>query len=368
MQVRSFLDVEARSVSWLWPWRLAAGNLAMLEGDPGLGKSLLTLDLCARLSTGRPWPDGSPSPGPANALILNGEDCAEDTVRARLAALGADMSRVFLLDGEDADDTDHLQLPSGAALLEQAVAQTRARLVILDPLMDFLDAAVNVNSETSVRRALRPLVELARQQGVSLVLLRHLNKGVGGKAVYRGMSSIAFGAKGRSTWLVGADPQAPNRRVLAQVKNNMAPDQPSLAFEIVASPEGTPTISWLGTCAWSADQLMGRSPAAAPASSASERAKEFLLAFLADGPRTCHEVWAAAQQEGLSERTLNRVKPELQIESARVWINGAPRSYWLLQGQKKPESAPPEEAPPNLEKWLAPLRERFPPPTPLDDK
>jgi hypothetical protein len=181
------------------------------------------------------------------------------------------------------------------------------------------------------------------------------------------MSSIAFGAKGRSTWLVAADPQAPQRRVLAQVKNNLAPPQPSLAFEITGPEGGTPTISWLGTCDWSADQLVARRPVVTPQSSASERAREFPLAFLKEGPRTCHEVWAAAQEQGLSERTLNRVKRELEIESDRVWVNGAPRSYWLLPGQKKPESAPPQEAPPSLEKWLRPLRERFPPPTPLDD-
>src|SRR5882757_7458235 len=81
---------------WLWPWRLALGKLAILDGDPGLGKSLVTLDLCARLSTGRPFPDGSPSPGVYNAIVLNGEDGDEDTIGPRLQALGADLERVFV--------------------------------------------------------------------------------------------------------------------------------------------------------------------------------------------------------------------------------------------------------------------------------
>jgi hypothetical protein len=57
-------QIVARPVDWLWPGRLPLGKLAILDGDPGVGKSLVTLDLCARLSTGRPFPDGGPGPGP----------------------------------------------------------------------------------------------------------------------------------------------------------------------------------------------------------------------------------------------------------------------------------------------------------------
>src|SRR5438105_8681917 len=91
-------QLTARSLDWLWPGRLALGKLAILDGDPGLGKSLLTLDLCARLSTGRPMPDGSPGPDVASSVVLNGEDGGADTVAPRLEALGADLDRVFVLD------------------------------------------------------------------------------------------------------------------------------------------------------------------------------------------------------------------------------------------------------------------------------
>src|SRR5262245_8087084 len=87
-------DLVPEPLFWLWLWRLARGKLAVLEGDPGLGKSLVALDLCARLSRGLPFPDGAPSPGPCNCLVLSAEDGAADTVRARLAGLGADLERV----------------------------------------------------------------------------------------------------------------------------------------------------------------------------------------------------------------------------------------------------------------------------------
>jgi len=121
LAVRPVSQVTARPVSWLWPGRLALGKLALLDGDPGLGKSLLALDLCARLSTGRPFPDGTPSPGPANSLVLNAEDGLEDTIRPRLEALGADLDRVFVLDYHaQADHTDAglLRLPAQLDLLD----------------------------------------------------------------------------------------------------------------------------------------------------------------------------------------------------------------------------------------------------------
>src|SRR6266487_3394185 len=98
--VRAISQLTSRPLNWLWPSRFALGKLAMLDGDPGLGKSLVTLDLCARLSTGRPFPDGQPGPAAGSALVLNGEDGDEDTIRPRLQTLGADLDRVFVLHRE----------------------------------------------------------------------------------------------------------------------------------------------------------------------------------------------------------------------------------------------------------------------------
>src|SRR6516165_5328550 len=91
--VRPLSDVVEQPTSWLWQYHLAYGTPALLEGDPGLGKSLIALELCARLSRGLPFPDGSPSPGPCNCLILHTEDSAGE-VRARLGKLEADLGRI----------------------------------------------------------------------------------------------------------------------------------------------------------------------------------------------------------------------------------------------------------------------------------
>src|SRR5690349_12341062 len=92
-RLRPVSDLALRSVEWLWPGRLPLGKLAIFEGDPGLGKSVVTLELCARLSAARPLPDGSQGPGAVSSVVLSNEDNAEDTVHPRLRHFGADRGR-----------------------------------------------------------------------------------------------------------------------------------------------------------------------------------------------------------------------------------------------------------------------------------
>jgi RecA-family ATPase len=230
MQLRSFHELVPRPLDWLWPGRLAFGKLAILDGDPGLGKSLVTLDLCARLSTGQPFPDGSSCPDPGNAIVLNAEDGAEDTVRPRLQALGADLARVFVLHSENADAGGLLRLPSQLAILDDAMMRTRARLLVIDPVVTFFDSSVQTGSDASVRSALAPLARHAAKHGCAVLLVRHLNKSGRGPSAYRGGGSIGLLGACRSGWLVARNPKVPEQCVFAQVKNNLATAQPSLAY------------------------------------------------------------------------------------------------------------------------------------------
>jgi hypothetical protein len=350
-----------RAVEWLWPGHLPLGKLALLEGDPGLGKSLVALDLCARLSAGRPWPDGSPGPAPAASLVLAAEDDAEDTLRPRLQALGADLDRVLVVRDDPAGDS--LRFPSRAGLLDRLLEQTGARLLVIDPITAYLDPGVNVGNDLIVRRALLPLLLLAARRGCVVLLVRHLNKTARFASVYRGLGSIAFLAVCRSAWLIARDPGEPGRRVLAQVKNNLAPPQPALAFEVQAQAAACPTLSWLGPSDLTADQLLG-APMPARADTPRDHAREFLEDFLAAGPRTSREVWAEAQPLGLAERTLRRAMRAAGVRTLRVWGDGHFTSYWLLPGQQLPAAAPDDDT--TLEPWLGPLRDKYPAPTPLD--
>ncbi len=364
--LRPASQIVARPVSWLWPGRLPLGKLAIFDGDPGVGKSLVTLDLCARLSTGRPFPDGSLGPGPSNSIVLDGEDGDDDTVTPRLQALGADLARVFVLDRADLDGRPR-SFPALSGILDQALARTGARLLVIDPIMAFLGPGIQGNSEQSLRQVLFRLMQLAAKYQCVILLVRHLNKREGSRALYRGGGSIGFAGVCRSGWLIALDPEHPERSVLAKLKNNLGAPQPSLAFTVVDQGDAPAIPSWLGAVPWTADQLLARKGSAAPSFRPRDRACDFLEDALKDGPRTVRELWPLAQAQGLTERTLQRAKQQLDIRTVRVRVDGRLTNYWLLPRQALPDSVPPDAVPPDLEPWLAPLREKYPPPTPLDD-
>src|SRR3954471_17634161 len=170
MRLQPVSQLTPRPVSWLWPGRLALGKLALLDGDPGLGKSLVALDLCARLSTGRPFPDGSPGPGVGSPLILSAEDSVEDTPLPRLQVLGADLARTFVQRRADPDPAEPLRFPTHSAILDHALTQPRPRLLVIDPITAFLDPNILGGSDPGVRRALFPLARLAEKHQCAVLL------------------------------------------------------------------------------------------------------------------------------------------------------------------------------------------------------
>jgi hypothetical protein len=350
-------------VDWLWLLRLALGKLTLLDGDPGLGKSFLALDLCARLSAGRPMPDGTPGIGPANSLVIHGEDGSGDTVLPRLQALDADLDRVFVWH-RDLEAARAVGLPSRLAPVAEALERHAIRMLVLDPVMAFLDPSVQTSSDQGVRRALLPLAELAALHRCVVLLVRHLNKTGGARALYRGGGSIGILGMCRSAWLAAPDPTDEGRCVLAQLKNNLAPAQPSLAYQVVRGNAEVATFRWLGPVDWTANALLG-ARIVAPIAPPRDRAKEFLLEFLQDGPRLFKDVWPAAKRAGLTERTLRRARNELEARSIRVFRDGQTHAWWALKGQEAPSPDP--GGPPSLDPWLKPLIEKYPPLPDLDD-
>ena len=131
-----------------------------------------------------------------------------------------------------------------------------------------------------------------------------------------------------TTWRAAAD-----QCVLAHVRNSLAPTQPSLRYQIQGADGALPTVEWLGPSPVSADDLLDRR---SRARRARERAKAFLKAFLAGGPRPVRDIGLAAEEAGLSVRTVARAKRDLRISRRLLPTDGRPISYWLLPGQQLP--------------------------------
>ena len=186
----AFSDIRPEKPKWLWDRRLPQGKLAILEGDPGEGKSMITVDWAARVSTGRPMPLESGKRAPAGVVILSAEDNPNDTIHPRLIAAGADMSRVFWFrDVKALTGERDVRIPEDVELIVNAIKEAKAKLVVIDPLMAFL-RGVTATQDQSVRQALMQLRMVAEKSGACIVLIRHLIKTGSSRGIYRGSGSI----------------------------------------------------------------------------------------------------------------------------------------------------------------------------------
>lgn len=247
-------DVQTEMVTWLWPERIPYGKLTVLEGDPGLGKSTVTLDLAARVSTGSDMPDGDKLFGPSDVILISSEDGISDTVRPRLEAAQADLRRVHVIRG--LGDGRMIEIPDDLPSLEEAISQTGSTFVIIDPLVAFLGPNIDSHRDQDIRRALHPLIELADRTKAAVLLMRHLNKG-GGKAMYRGGGSIGITGAVRAGMVIAHHPDDDMQRVLAVFKSNLAKVPDSLVYRLVPDGlRGVARVQWSGPTHLSADDCL----------------------------------------------------------------------------------------------------------------
>ena len=324
-------------IVWLWPGRIAIGKLTMLSGDPGLGKSLLTIDMSARVSIGARWPDSSERAPLGGVVMLSAEDDAADTIRPRLDAAGADCSRISLLTGISRCDLEEnrrflatFNLARDLEALEQAIESTPdCRLVVIDPISAFC-GATDSHKNSDVRGLLAPLSELAQRLHVAVVGVNHLNKSAaGGPAMYRTMGSLAFVAAARAAWAVVKDKQDGGKRLFLPIKNNLAADIAGLSYTVVEQ-NGHPCLAWSPDAVTvSVDEAMATDK---PNSRDAERqeAKAWLRTALAAGPLAEKEIENRAGAASLKWPTVRRAKKELGINSYREGFGAGAVWYWRL--------------------------------------
>jgi hypothetical protein len=322
-RVTCLADVQPETVAWLWSGWFPLGKMSILDGDPALGKSTVTLDLTARVSTGAPMPDGSP--GVSGAVVLMScEDGLADTIAPRLEAAGADRSRVHAFTMAGADGVERLPtLPDDLAELERVVRETGAVLVVVDPLVAFLGSETDAHRDQDVRRALAPLAALAERTGAAVVGIRHLNKMAGGPSIYRGGGSIAFTGAARAVHLVARDPDDSDARIMAPVKSNLGPKPGAMRYRL-ESRGAVARVAWLGTCDADADALVALpKPGNREDRKAMDEARDFLVSVLEAGPKPAREVLKEGKRAGLAADTLKRAKRTMGVKPKLSGFGGA---------------------------------------------
>ncbi len=322
--LRSMAEITPKAVRWFWDGYVPFGKITNFEGDPEHGKSLTTLDLAARTSAGRTFPDESPCP-PCAVLLICDEDDYEDTIVPRLIAAGADRDYIYALHPDRGQDGEIVPffMPDDLPVLERSIEQLQEFtgredvLVIIDPVTACLSEKINSGVDASVRRVLSPLAELARNTGAAIVLVRHLNKNSAEKNVqYRGGGSIGFFAAARAAVVFGKHPDDPSLVVMAQSKKNLGREMPSLAYRIIGWPEDErlPLIEWVGATDVKADRVLGGHDARTD-SPERDHAKEILNSLLdaLDGEVAADVAFAECKKAGISPSTARRACKELGL-------------------------------------------------------
>jgi AAA domain len=312
-------------VHWLWPNVLPRRSIVVLDGDPECGKSMLTIDIAARVSRGADWPDGSPGGPPGTAVLFAAEDLRTEVVRPRLLAAGADANRVFVFGCPDSPDRPPT-LPRDLPELTALVELVRPDLLVFDPLPYFLSGGVSISI---VRSVLRSLAELAGRLDVTIVLVRHLTKQRGLKALYRGLGSIGIVGSARAGLLAARDPAVAGQFVLTTMKSNLVPHASALGYR-VTSGTCAAVIEWLGPAEVTVEEA---ALGAKLEPGGVLYATQWLVRVLSSGEVLASEILRQAKEAGISERTLERAKAKLNVMSRQIRVGKEARWAWSMTGR-----------------------------------
>jgi hypothetical protein len=301
----------------------ARGSFEQIVGDPGLGKSWITLDLAARLSAGRTMPAGGPAVDAGDVVLLSAEDGLGDTIRPRLDALGADVARIHHLAALRAGEHERAVQLADTGAIECAIRETNARLLIIDPVSAYL-GSTDSHRDAEVRGLIAPLAAIAERTDAAILGVMHLAKSTQRPAIYRAVGSIAFAAAARIVLAVAIDPERGGRRILAPVKSNLSVPPAALAYALADD-----------RLVWETDPVSDvdiDALLAGPALDQQERreADAWLCDLLAAGPMQSREIHAAAREAGLAWRTVERAKHRLGVEAERVGYGATGQWYWRL--------------------------------------
>lgn len=298
-------DITEKSVKWLWYPYMPLGKITIMQGNSGIGKTMLALNIAAALSNGEPLPGDTEPREPISIIYNTAEDGLGDTIKPRLRAAGADLARINTIN----ERVNTLTMMDDR--LEKCIAETGAKLLILDPIQAYLGAKIDMNKANEVRPIFARLGHVAEDNECSIVLIGHQGK----NAMYTELQSLLGStdqvAAARSVLTVIAHPNNNTLSIINHTKSSLAARGRSLTFSIDEN----------GKIVWG--DFVDCSAPAEEKTTKTEAAKQFLEDILAGGELPQSDILSAAYEAGIAKRTLDKAKAELKIKSTKkqnIWL------------------------------------------------
>ena len=307
LKLISLEDVVVEPVRWLWYPYIPLGKLSIIHGDPAEGKTTLALWIAAACSRGLALPGGETG-DPLTVLYQTAEDGLGDTIKPRLLESKADLQKIYTIDETDfpLSMLDHR--------IGEAIQDTHAQLMILDPMQAYLGEKVDMNRANEVRTVMKGLTQVANQTGCAIVLVGHLNKSQTANSAQRGLGSMDFRAAARSVLLVGRLKNNRDIRVMVHDKSSLAEEGPSRGFTL-----DNGTLHWQeGYENLTADELLS----GAARGNKVALAEDLIREQLAGGqPVLANEIYQLAKAAGISRRTVEMAKRNMPDVTAKKLRN-----------------------------------------------
>ena len=316
-------EFAAARREWLWPGRIELGQLTLLGGEPGSGKSLIACDLAARITAGGAWPDTTSSEAPGEVLFVASGDDVSNLFRPRLEAAGADIRRMHVLPVAPSPPVpkpgERSPFKKILKALEEALSRlAECRLVIVDPLrLSIGHAQTTIGGDPAA--PLELLAAVARRRHVALL-------GVAA-AVYEDRRrnnlaaalKAATGASAAAAWHVVRHPHQKHLRLFLPAKTTRSSDLEGLAFRVIDEPAGE-RVQWQA----------GLVPADSMHLLPCDDAAAWLRQALADGRLASKELFDLGQRNGYTRRMLHKAKPLAGVDVVREGFGPGAAWHWVL--------------------------------------
>lgn len=319
-------DARPRHHEWIWPGRILASSLNMLEGRKGAAKSTIAAAVCAHVTGGPCLPDAKQTR--TRGVIWYGpEESWEASILPRLSLAGANLNFCFRLSTRDANGRPRrLTLPSGIDELEQMMRAYDIGLLVLDPFGSMADPTIDLRMEQQARLYLEAVAQAMDRLGATCLLTRHLRKGSSGDPLDAGLGSVGIGNVCRTILRADRHPTDDTLRVLSAVAVSHGAKPPSLLYTMKDHGHGV-TINWQGSSQICADILAEGRGGAADRDEAKD-AINFLKSILANGPVDSETVIKEYRKAGLGDRSIRKAKTELGIKPGRKSESNGGQGNW----------------------------------------